>query len=716
MTAHNLVALAAGILNVSLAAIALARNPGSRLNRLFVYFVSAMAVWNLGVFFLRLAPDPATAALWEIVIHVGIIAVPVFYYHFVLIFLDLTARRRRSLAAGYGLVVVFLIANLSGSPLFMRGVVATYWGWAPAAGPLYIAFLVYLYAFVIAGLVLLGRSYRTITSSFRRNRALLLLVGSAMTLVAGVLDFVRFILAPSFPALDRVYPLGIPANAVCAVLLGIGIIRYRMFDVSVAVKKAAVYALAGGVIIGVLAGATRVVERVFALQGASALWVMIPMGVVITLLLGPLGKTLEDGIQRVVFSRRRGSYDTLLALSTRMSRILDVDALMHALLHGLLRGVPLTHCALLLEEEGGRTFTVALEESALDQSVGTRPIRGDGRLVEWLRQSDEVLVKDELRLNPRIAEFFEGAENELEELDASLIVAVKTENKLLGILLLGEKLSGEIFDDQELRVLMLLATQAAISLENARLYEELGQSNAQLLQASRLKSQFLASVSHELRTPLNSVIGFSKVLLNRLDGELNERQEAYVRSIHSSSQHLLQLINSILDISSIEAGRMVLEQVEFELAALIDECVESSMPLTRGKPLRLEKDVAGDLPRVSGDRTKVRQVLLNLISNAIKFTPGGRVVVSARHQDGTIQVSVSDTGVGIRTQDLGRLFEPFERLDNPISRDVAGTGLGLAISKKFVELHGGRMWAESRENAGSTFHFTLPAAAVPVSS
>src|SRR2546422_11680850 len=126
---------------------------------------------------------------------------------------------------------------------------------------------------------------------------------------------------------------------------------------------------------------------------------------------------------------------------------------------------------------------------------------------------------------------------------------------MIGILLLGEKLSGEIFDDRELQVLRLLASQAAISLENARLYEELGESNAQLLQASRLKSQFLAGVSHELRTPLNSIIGFSKVLLNRIDGDLNERQEKYVRSVHTSSQHLLGLINSILDISSIEAGR-----------------------------------------------------------------------------------------------------------------------------------------------------------------
>jgi len=491
------------------------------------------------------------------------------------------------------------------------------------------------------------------------------------------------------------------------------IIRYRMFDVSVAVKKYSMYAVAGGLITGVLALGTRITERAFDLEAKTALWIVIPIGLIVTVLMGPLGQAIEDRVQRLMFSRRRGSHDTLLALSTRMGRILDMDALIHALVHGVLRGVPLTHCALLLEAEEGRHFAVALEEAAIEQAPKASPVRGNSRLLEWLRQTDDVLVKDELKLNPRLVDFFEGAEDELEELHASLVVALKTENKMIGILLLGEKLSGEIFDDRELQVLRLLASQAAISLENARLYEELGESNAQLLQASRLKSQFLAGVSHELRTPLNSIIGFSKVLLNRIDGDLNERQEQYVRSVHTSSQHLLGLINSILDISSIEAGRLALDQAEFELAALIDECVEVSLPLARGKPIKLDKSVAFDLPTMSGDRAKIRQVLLNLLSNAIKFTPGGRVSVAVKLGRDGIHVAVSDTGVGIRKEDLGRLFEPFERLENPVSRDVGGTGLGLAISKKFVELHGGKMWAESRENAGSTFHFTLPCAPVP---
>jgi signal transduction histidine kinase len=309
-----------------------------------------------------------------------------------------------------------------------------------------------------------------------------------------------------------------------------------------------------------------------------------------------------------------------------------------------------------------------------------------------------------------MAAYFEAAEGELEEIQASLIVPLKIEMNLIGILLLGEKLSGEIFDAQELEVLSVLANQAAISLGNARLYEELGATNVRLVQANQLKSQFLASMSHELRTPLNSIIGFSKVLLNRLDGDLTERQATYLRSVHKSGTHLLQLINDILDFSRIEAGRVEVHAEEIDLHELVTECIESSLPLLRGKPLRIDQEVPDALPRLVADRTKVKQILLNLLSNAIKFTAAGRACVRVRTEDGVVHVSVVDTGIGIREADLSRLFEPFHRLDSPLSRQVGGTGLGLAISKKFVEIQGGRLWAESRENQGSTFHFTLPVA------
>ena len=704
MSLHSALPLLAFILNVSLAGITVIRNPGSRLNRLFTYFVSGMAVWNFGVFMLRRSADAPTATFWEIVIHAGVIVLPAFYYHFVLIFLESTTRHRPSLTAAYLLALAFSVINVSASPLFMRGVTWTYWGWAPATGVLYTPFFLYFNFFLIYGLTHLVRAYKDVDSSFRRNRATLILLGTLVSLAGGVIDFARFILARFVPAADLVYPMGIPANMVFALMLGTSIVRYRLFDVNVAVKKSAIYLLVWGVLTSILAAA----ERYANWENVNPLWVILPLGFLVTLLMSPLGHRFEDQLELLMFSRRRGCYETLLDLSKRMSTILDFGRLMETLVHGLVRGVPLTHCVLMIYDKEQSAFVVYREETNLGEGAGVTAIPVDSAVVRWLNHTGRLLVKEEARLNPAIAEYFETAEAELEEIRAALIVPLKIENKLTGILLVGEKLSGDIFDDPELEVLAVLANQVAISLENARLYEELASSNAQLMQASRLKSQFLASMSHELRTPLNSIIGFSKVLLNRLDGDLTERQETYIRSVHNSGAHLLQLINGILDFSRIEAGKLEMMPEELDLHDVIDECIESSVPLARGKPLKIEKSVPLELPGVVADRTKVKQILLNLLSNAIKFTTEGRILVSVGAEPDVVHLSVADTGIGIRNEDLARLFEPFQQLDHPVARGAGGTGLGLAISKKFVELHGGRIWAESRENQGSTFHFTLP--------
>ena len=704
MTLHSLLPLIALLLNVLLGVISLVRNPGSRLNRVFAYFVTGMAVWNVGSYMLRRAPEDATATFWEVVIHAGVVLLPAFYYHFVLIFLESTTQHRPSLVIVYVLSALFSVINLSGSQLFIRGVTKTYWGWAPVTGLLYHSFFVFFNFFLIYGVAHLVKAYKGVGSSFRRNRATLILLGTLVSVAGGFIDMTRFLLAPFVPAADLVYPMGIPANMVFALMLGTSIVRYRLIDVNVAVKKGAIYLVLWGVLTSMLVLAEQYADW----EQLNPLWLILPLGFIMTLLVSPLGQRFESAIERLMFSRRRGCYETLLELSKRMGTILDFGRLMEALVHGLVRGVPLTHCALMIYDAKRSAFVAYREETSLGEGVSVSMIPVDSPIVQWLNQTGRVLVKEEVKLNPQIAEYFDTAEGELEEIRASLIVPLKIENKLTGILLVGEKLSGEIFDSQELEVLAVLANQVAISLENARLYEELSASNAQLMQASRLKSQFLASMSHELRTPLNSIIGFSKVLLNRLDGPLTERQETYIRSVHNSGSHLLQLINGILDFSRIEAGKLEMVSEELDLHELIDECIESSMPLARGKLLKLEKSIPLELPRLVADRTKVKQILLNLLSNAIKFTSQGRVLVSVQAETDALRVKVSDTGIGIRAEDLARLFEPFQQLDNPVARGAGGTGLGLAISKKFVELHGGRIWAESRENQGSTFHFTLP--------
>ena len=290
---------------------------------------------------------------------------------------------------------------------------------------------------------------------------------------------------------------------------------------------------------------------------------------------------------------------------------------------------------------------------------------------------------------------------------AVLSVPLLREEQIIGSLSLTRKSPGE-FPLEVIEVVKTFATQSALAIQNARLFREIADKSAQLEAASRHKSEFLANMSHELRTPLNAIIGFSEVLVDRMFGELTEKQDEYLKDIYASGQHLLSLINDILDLSKIEAGRMELELADFDLPSAIDNALILVRERATRRGITLERTVDDRLGIVRGDERKVKQVLLNLLSNALKFTPeGGRIDVSAHLHDGAAEIAVTDTGVGIDPEDQEAIFEEFRQVGTA-DKKVEGTGLGLALSRKFIELHGGRIWVQSKVGKGSTFTFTLP--------
>ena len=266
-----------------------------------------------------------------------------------------------------------------------------------------------------------------------------------------------------------------------------------------------------------------------------------------------------------------------------------------------------------------------------------------------------------------------------------------------------------VMTGNQLALLRTFADQAVIAIENVRLFREIEDKNRQLEIASKHKSEFLANMSHELRTPLNAIIGFSEVLGERMFGDLNEKQAEYADDIHTSGKHLLSLINDILDLAKVEAGRMELNVSDYNLPAAID----NAMTLVRERALRHGLSLAGEIDAavgdLRGDERKVKQILLNLLSNAVKFTPeGGKITVLASYVDGFAQIAVRDTGVGIAPADHAAVFEEFKQVGTDVTKKGEGTGLGLALTKSFVELHGGRLWLDSAIGQGSTFSFTLP--------
>jgi signal transduction histidine kinase len=269
------------------------------------------------------------------------------------------------------------------------------------------------------------------------------------------------------------------------------------------------------------------------------------------------------------------------------------------------------------------------------------------------------------------------------------------------------------FSQQHLSLLESMCSQLSVSIENALLYSRTRAMVEQLREAERFKTSFFSNISHELRTPLTSILGFSEALLAKMAGELTANQREAVTSIHNSGTLLLEIVSNLLDLTKIRAGKMELHFGEFSMRHLIATCVKAVEPLASHKGLALSHALGTDPFMVHADQIKIKQILLNLLSNAVKFSaPGGRIQIEVRESvisgRPAIEVAVVDQGIGIREEDLGRIFEEFTQVDSSFTREFGGTGLGLAIVKQFVEMHGGSVAVTSRLGHGCRFTFVIP--------
>ena len=412
--------------------------------------------------------------------------------------------------------------------------------------------------------------------------------------------------------------------------------------------------------------------------------------------------------RRAELARKVDQLEALSEVGEAVSSSLDIDNVLATIAK---------HAVELSATDGGSI----MEYSERERGFRVRSVyRTDSHVVDQLRhiridlqqtlvgraarERRPIAVSDlgDIELDPHLRILYEAGWRSL------VAVPMLREDQIVGSLIVRRKRTGE-FSEETLGVLETFASQSALALLNAQLYHELQEQSAELTVASQHKSEFLASMSHELRTPLNAVLGFSEVLLERMFGDINERQEEYLRDIHSSGRHLLELLNEILDLSKVEAGRMELAYSTVELVPLLEHT--ASMLRERaglhGIDLRVDVDPAAST--VYADELRLKQVVLNLMTNAVKFTgDGGSVVVRAVRGPAEIRITVTDTGIGVPEADRERIFESFQQGGRGAAREE-GTGLGLTLSRRLVELLGGEMWVESEVGVGSTFAFSIPA-------
>lgn len=403
-----------------------------------------------------------------------------------------------------------------------------------------------------------------------------------------------------------------------------------------------------------------------------------------------------------------------LATSAEIGRLvtstLDMDTLFSRTVNLIRDRFGFYHAGIFIIEETGfnavlRSATGKAGEEMLNRGhtlqVGSRSIVGSSSA-----KGEPLIVND------TGADSIHRPNPLLPDTRSEAAIPLRIGKRIIGILDI-QSTQVNAFSTDDVNVLQTLADQIAVAIDNARSYELAQEAIAEMRELDQLKSQFLANMSHELRTPLNSIIGFSRVILKGIDGPVTELQEQDLNAIYNSGQHLLRLINDILDLSKIDAGKMELAFDEVNLPELLQSVIPTVGGLIKDKPIKLEQRISPDIPILHADAMRIRQVIINLLSNAAKFTEQGSITISAdvqKNQNNQLEaiVKVIDTGLGIALEDQEKLFQPFSQVDSSPTRKTGGTGLGLSISRRLIELHGGKIDVISQPNQGSTFYFTIP--------
>lgn len=374
------------------------------------------------------------------------------------------------------------------------------------------------------------------------------------------------------------------------------------------------------------------------------------------------------------------------------------------------------HAVQLSEADGGTVFTFDRDKQIflLKTSYGVnQSFEEELRRSKISRGDASVIGQASVRREPvQIADIHVLDEYPLacvqqEGYRAVLAVPLIDEDELVGGLVVLSKKAGT-FPERGVNLLHTFAAQSILAIRNARLFEEIEEKGRQLARADKHKSEFLANMSHELRTPLNAILGYTELILDEIYGTVPDKIVEVLTRLEKNGRHLLSLINDVLDLSKIEAGRFTLTLGDYSLTELIESVHSSLESLAAEKNLALKLNLPEKLPIGKGDDQRLTQVLLNLVGNAIKFTEEGEICIEALAEDECFIVSVVDTGPGISEENLHTVFREFHQVDGSSTKQKGGTGLGLAISKKIVEMHGGRIWVSSSVGAGSTFTFSIP--------
>jgi signal transduction histidine kinase len=692
MKYHWLVPLISAVLNVLLGVLVLARDRRARLNQVFALMGVALALWNLNNFVFYAIPDPSRALWWGSILRSGTLLMPTTVLHLALTLAGTPKSLSRwLLGCGYTVSAALIAANALG--LLVSGARHYAWGLYPVGTPLYGVFIA---AAVIQCALTLGvliHHYQTTTSPRRKLQVRFWLLGAAVAIPTGLSNLLPIYGVP-------IYPLGHFGSALQAAIIGYAIVRHRLMDIDIVVSKGVAYTAVACILIGPAFALMVWLQRLaFGHVQPDFSFAVLLMFVAIGVLFPVLRMQAQSRIQQTFF-REKSEYRTALGSFARsIVRILERDKLIREIVSTLSDTLRVSRVGVWLRDDMRRTYSVRYQLGA--NSARAEFAESDD-FVRSLTRSHEVVLREELlaRTDPaKRAAVADLCQQNGWEVCMPLMVT----GKLIAFINLGPKQNLDAFSAEDLELLDTLAAEAAIALENARLYEELKKSQDIIRRADRLSAlgTLAAGIAHEVRNPLVSIQTFFQLAPQRLHDE--EFFTTFLGMTANEVKRISDLITELLSFarsSTPSLGPANLNELVDRVATLLE-------PEARRHKLTLTRALAPDVPLVNADGDQIKQVLINLVLNAIQATePGGVVSISTRsvdHRNGAFgQLEIRDTGVGIPQDQLEHIFDPF------FTTKDKGTGLGLAIAHQILTEHGGSITVGSREGHGTSFYVNLP--------
>lgn len=732
--------LLSGIFVIFLGILVYRRNPKLELNTIFFLLALCISIWLFGTFMMFLNRDnKPSAILWDRFIYIGVTFVPATFYHFSLVFGEI--RRKRLLILSYILSTIFLI--LSRTKYFVDDLFKYKWGVHTQARIFHHFFLVYFSIYLILVLINFYRTYR-FSKGLKKQQAKYVLIAFLILIPVGSTAYL-----PAYKI--GIYPFSYLSGVFFTTVLAYAIVRYRLMDIRIVVRSVTIYGVSLIVSLGLslLLMLLAINYLSFYVSSPFVLSLIILFGIIVFQL---VKEKFSQFANKYLFYPLYSFEKTLSELIGKLTKTLDLNRLIFLSTETIKDVIKLDKIALilkrleipkgqlkLLENRHNKNLSSKKEEFYLARNVGfdqkaITSLTKNKFILHYLEKGKSPIVKDELEYmaseiqDEHLKDKFLKLANFMSKTGAAVYLPLLIEERLIGLFILGRKVSNDAYTIQDLKLLETVTDQIAIAINNAQLYEqtqyfnqilrvrvieatkELADAYRELKKLDESKTEFLSLASHQLRTPLSAIKGYLSMILEGDYGKLHPETEMAIRSVYESNERLIKIVDDLLNVARIEAGKLEYNPVPANLEELIKSVIAEMKLIAERKNLKL-KYSSGKIPKFSFDPNRIREVITNLIDNAIKYTEKGEINVKTEllSSKKEVKVEVKDTGIGISPEKMSSLFQWFSRGKGAYRLETGGFGLGLYIAKKIIEKAGGKIWAESEgKGKGSTFIFTLP--------